>query len=576
MLRYLSIRNLAVIESLEVTLQPGLNVLTGETGAGKSIVVGAVGLLLGDRASPEMIRTGEEIAIVQAVFDQDGREILLRRELTASGRSRSFVDDVLVTAAALRQLGSQLVDLHGQHEHQALLDPEAHLDLLDRFAGLLDARHGVAEAHAGWLATRDELDAIRRQERDKEQRADYLRFQAQEIDRVAPRAGEDEELAAARHLLANAEKLRRLSDEAFDRLYEGEGSVVEALGFVWKRVSELADLDPRFKPFAEARDAVDAQLDDLAAFLREYGSHIDSAPGRLQEVEDRLAALERTKRKYGPSLADVLARRDECTAELAAIEGAGARIAELEAQLASAASKYLELARALSGLRREAAVKFARALERELAMLAMERTILEVRFGPMDVPADRWTARGLDDAQFFVSPNPGEELRPLARIASGGELSRVMLALKSLASVDAPGKTLVFDEVDAGIGGRVADVVGQRLQALGRSFQVLCITHLPQIAACGDAHYRVTKFVKQDRTVTTLEALPAAERVDELARMMAGAVLTAGTRASAQEMLDARRSDAGRQPGSPAGEGERRKRKSQQGQEKGTGWGGAT
>lgn len=563
MLRFLSIRNLAVIESLEVTLSPGLNVLTGETGAGKSIVVGAVGLLLGDRASPDLIRTGEEIAIVQAIFEQDGREILIRRELTASGRSRSFVDDALVTAGALRQLGAQLVDLHGQHEHQALLDPEAHLDLLDRFAGLLDQRHAVAEAHAGWLILRDELDAVRRQERDKEQRADYLRFQAQEIDRVSPRPGEDDELAAARHLLANAEKLRRLTDEAFDRLYEGEGSVVEALGFVWKRVAELADLDPRFRPYADARDAVDAQIDDLAAFLREYGSHIDAAPGRLQEVEDRLAVLERVKRKYGPTLADVLARREEWASELGAIEGAGARIAELEAQLAAAASKYLALARNLSAQRREAAVRFARALERELALLAMERTSLEVRFEGAETEPDRWSARGLDEAQFFVSPNPGEELRPLARIASGGELSRVMLALKSLASVDAPGKTLVFDEVDAGIGGRVADVVGQRLQALGRTFQVLCITHLPQIAACGDAHYRVTKSVKQGRTVTTLDALPAAERVDELARMMAGAVLTAGTRASALEMLEARKAAASQTKSPGESEGERRKRKSQ-------------
>jgi DNA repair protein RecN (Recombination protein N) len=540
MLRYLNIRNLAVIEALELTLEPGLNVLTGETGAGKSIVVGAVGLLLGDRASPDMIRTGEETAIVQAVFEHDGRELVVRRELTASGRSRSFVDDTLVTAGALRELGATLVDLHGQHEHQTLLDPDAHLDLLDRFAGHASLRETVGAAYAAWAGARDALDTARRQERDKEQRIDYLRFQLQEIDKVAPLTGEDDSLAATRTLLANAEKLRRLSDEAYDRLYEGEGSVVESLAVVWKRVADLGDLDARLKPYLDARDGIDAQIDDLAGFLREYASHIDASPERLQETEDRLAAIERLKRKYGPTLADVLARRTECERELAAIDSVGERVAGLERDLARLGSEYASAANELSRARREAAVRFARALERELAGLAMERTRFDVRFGAADASTERWTPKGVDQGQFFVSPNPGEDLRPLARIASGGELSRMMLGLKTLASTDAPGKTLIFDEVDAGIGGRVADVVGQRLQALGRSFQVLCITHLPQIAACGDAQYRVTKSVRQQRTVTSVEPLSRTDRIDELARMMAGAVVTDGTRASAREMLDAR------------------------------------
>ncbi|MDO8834515.1 MAG: DNA repair protein RecN [Vicinamibacterales bacterium] len=563
MLRYLNIKNLAVIESLEVSLQPGFNVLTGETGAGKSIVVGAVGLLLGDRASPEMIRTGEEIAIVQAVFDVDGREILIRRELAASGRSRSFVDDVLVTAGSLRELGARLVDLHGQHEHQALLDPQAHLDLLDRYAGLTDAKQGVAAAYGAWVAVRDELEAVRRQERDKEQRTDFLRFQLQEIDRIAPLPGEDEQLLATRHLLANAEKLRRLSDDAYDRLYEGEGAVTGSLAAVWRRIEELSDLDPGFKPFLEGRDTVDAILDDLAGFLREYGSHIEAAPERLQDAEDRLALLERLKRKYGPSLGDVLLKRESCAAELDAIDGAGARLAELESSVAVAAGSYLDVARRLSASRRSSARAFARALERELADLAMERTRFEVRFVATDERPERWTATGLDEAEFFVSPNPGEELKPLAKVASGGELSRVMLALKTLASTDSPGKTLIFDEVDAGIGGRVADVVGRRLQALGRDFQVLCITHLPQIAASGASHYRVSKAVRQNRTTTSVTALSADDRVDEIARMMAGSVLTDGTRASAREMLDARRGESGREAkGESESLGERRKRKS--------------
>jgi DNA repair protein RecN (Recombination protein N) len=334
---------------------------------------------------------------------------------------------------------------------------------------------------------------------------------------------------------------------------------------VWKRVDELAGLDPRFKAFAEGQDAVTAQLEDLAGFLREYGTHIDSAPDRLQEVEDRLAVIERLKRKHGPSLDDVLAKLATLRESLEAIEGAGARIAELEASVAKAGKAYLVSAGLLSKSRREAAGRFARALEKELAELAMERTRFEVRFADGDTAQDRWTARGFDVAEFFVSPNLGEDVRPLARVASGGELSRVMLALKSIASTDSPGKTLVFDEVDAGIGGRVADVVGQRLQALGDSFQVLCITHLPQIAACGRQHFRVSKSVRQGRTVTSVEALDPVERVDEVARMMAGAVLTEGSRSTAREMLDARRGESGRiAKGESESPSERRKRKSKE------------
>ncbi|MEK6631394.1 MAG: DNA repair protein RecN [Acidobacteriota bacterium] len=556
MLRYLNIRNLAVIEALEVNLHPGLNVITGETGAGKSIVVGAVGLLLGERASPDMIRTGEETAIIQAVFEHQGREIIVRRELTAQGRSRSFVDGALVTAGALRELGATLVDLHGQHEHQALLDPDLHLELLDQYADLAEQLAGVESAFAQWSVACGELEALRRQERDKDARAEFLRFQLSEIDKVNPVAGEDEELTATRRLLANAEKLRRLSGESYGRLYEEDGSVVSSLAAVWKRIAELAELDFRFSPFLEARTSVDAHLDELAGFLREYGAHIDSAPERLQDIEDRLAALERLKRKYGPALEDVLMKRRDCGTEQAALDSAGERVAELEKRTSLLADAYLEKARKLSASRRSAADRFSRAVERELSELAMGQSRFEVRFEPEVPGPGKWTGRGLDLAQFFVSTNPGEEIRPLARIVSGGELSRMMLALKTLASTDSPGKTLIFDEVDAGIGGHVADVVGQRLQHLGREFQVVCITHLPQIAASGNVHYRVSKAVRQGRTVTTVEQLDVDARADELARMMAGAVVTPGTRASAREMMAARLGESEYEA-----KGERRKRK---------------
>ena len=564
MLRYLNIRNLAVIESLEVSLVPGLNVITGETGAGKSIVVGAVGLLLGDRASADIVRTGEETAVVQAVFDVDGREVIVRREVTAQGRSRSFVDGQLVTAGSLKELGARLVDLHGQHEHQALLNPDVHLDLLDQFAGLGDQRQAVAGAHAEWLALRTELAEARARELDRDARAEYLRFQQGEIDRVSPRMGEDEDLTGERVLLANAEKLRRLCDEAYGRLYDDDSSALSSLAAVWKRVSELRDLDPRFGVYLEGREAVDAQLGDLAMYLREYGARIESAPGRLQELEDRLASLERLKRKYGPTLRDVLDRRSHCVEELAALDSSAETIADLGRRLALAGERYSSAAATLSSRRRRRARDFAGALEGELGSLAMGGTRFEVRFDTGELSEDRWTPRGTDVAEFFVSPNPGEEMRALARIVSGGELSRVMLALKTLATTDSPGKTLVFDEVDAGIGGRVADVVGQRLQALGRVFQVVCITHLPQIAACGHAHYRVAKAERAGRTHTTVDALWGPARVDELARMMAGAVVTDGARATAREMLAARHGESEavtKGESQPGAKGERRKRR---------------
>jgi DNA repair protein RecN (Recombination protein N) len=564
MLRYLNIRNLAVIESLEVSFQPGLNVITGETGAGKSIVVGAIVLLLGDRASSEIVRTGEDTAVVQAVFDHDGREVIVRREVTAQGRSRSFVDGQLVTAGSLKELGSRLVDLHGQHEHQALLNADVHLDLLDLFAGLTVERQSVEAAHADWSSLRSGLEAARSRERDRDARVEFLRFQQGEIDRVAPRAGEDDDLAAERVLLANAEKLRRLCDEAYGRLYDDDASALSALAAVWKRVSELRELDPRFAPYLEARQAVEAQLGELATFLREYGTHVEAAPERLQELEDRLAAIERLKRKYGPTLAEVLERRARCAGELAALESSAETIADLEGRLQLAGERYAAAAATLSARRRRRAHDFATALEGELGALAMAGTRFEVRFEDGEPSEDRWTARGLDVAEFFVSPNPGEDVRPLARIVSGGELSRVMLALKTLATTDSPGKTLVFDEVDAGIGGRVADVVGQRLQALGRVFQVLCITHLPQIAVCGQSHYRVAKAERGGRTHTTVEALWGPTRVDELARMIAGSVVTDGARSTAREMLAARQGESESETKGESGsraKGERRKRR---------------
>ncbi len=549
MLRFLSIRHLAVIDRLELEFAPGLNVLTGETGAGKSILVGAVGLLVGGRASAEMVRTGEDAAVIEAIFDApDGREILVRREVSAQGRSRAAVDNGLVTSTALREACGGLVDLHGQHEHQLLLDPAAHLDVLDQYGGLTAARSAVAEAFFRWQQLRLERDRLRASEREQASRAEFVAFQLSEIDRAAPRAGEDDELSTTRAVLANADKLQRLCGETYDALYEGDQAVLPLLGTVWRKLAELSAVDPKFTPYLESRDGVKSQLEDLAFFLRSYASGIDASPARLQEVEDRLALLERLKKKHGPSLDEVIAKADALRRDLHDLQHGTERAAELDGALAAARDAYLGAGAALSAGRRAAAETFARALEKALGELAMARTRCEARLFPAESESD-WSERGLERGEFYISPNPGEELRPLARIASGGELSRIMLALKTLASTDAPGKTLIFDEVDAGIGGAVADVVGSRLQRLGDRFQVLCITHLPQIAAHGSTHFRITKRVKGGRTLTDVARLDGVEREQELARMIAGSETSAAVMASAREMLEARRSARARRRG---------------------------
>ena len=559
MLRFLRIKHLAVIDSVEVEFDPGLNVLTGETGAGKSILVEAVGLLLGGRASGDLVRTGEDAAAIEAIFESGGEELLVRREITAQGRSRAFINGALATAGALKDLSSRLIELHGQHEHQTLLDPSTHLGVIDTFGRLDPLLARTTAAFDAMRVSLDELARIRAAARDRESRLDLVTFQLGELDRAglkpasAAEPGEDVELASLRQVLASAERVERLCAESYASLYESDDAVLAGLGGVWRRVAELAELDPQFKPYLEARDGIKSQLEDLAGFLRKYADSIEASPARLQQVEERLALLERLKRKYGPSLADVIARRDALTRELSDLSQGDARIAELERDVAAARAAFLSAAGTLSKERRAIAKSFGRELESLVAELAMERTKFDVRFNEGQLPESSWTARGIDSAEFFVSPNIGEDLRPLARIVSGGELSRVMLAIKTLTattrhgfsdatdrppSASAPG--LIFDEVDAGIGGRVADVVGRKLRTLGSAFQVLCITHLPQIAAYADTHFEIDKRVDGGRTRTTVRRLDAEGRVEELARMLGGEAISDGLRQSAREMLTER------------------------------------
>jgi DNA repair protein RecN (Recombination protein N) len=393
--------------------------------------------------------------------------------------------------------------------------------------------------------------------REKSARLDLIAFQLGEIEKSVPKAGEDEELAATKQVLASAERIQRLCQESYSALYDSDDAVLAGLGGVWKRVGELATIEPQFAPYVESRDAIKSQLEDLAYFLRSYADGIDASPARLQQVEDRLALLERLKRKYGPTLQDVIDKGESLLRERELLTGAGESAEHLAAALDEASNSFLAAARDLSRKRRGAAVKFAREIEALLAELAMGRTRFEVRFNDGELPPEAWNERGIDEAEFFVSPNPGEDLRPLARIVSGGELSRIMLALKTLAAGDTPGKTLIFDEVDAGIGGRVADVVGARLQALGERFQVLCITHLPQIAARGTTQFLIEKSVRGARTATRVDRLDDAGRVEEVARMIGGASVTEQVRASARELLQ-----VGAGFSRPEAKGERRKRKS--------------
>jgi DNA repair protein RecN (Recombination protein N) len=558
MLRYLRIRNLAVIEHVEVEFDQGLTVLTGETGAGKSILVEAVGLLLGGRASSDLVRTGADAAHIEAQFEDGTTELVVRREVSAQGRSRAFINGALATAAALRDLADRFIELHGQHEHQILLDPESHLDLLDAYGHLDRARRATADAFGRLQALRTELQSLQLNDREKAARIDLLTFQRDEIAKAALRDGEDDELAATRQVLANAEKLRRLSGEAYTALYDADGAALGTLAGVWRRVSELAELDPRVAPHLEMREGIKSQLEDLAYFLRGYVEDIDASPARLQEVEDRLALIDRLKRKYGTPVRDVLAHHDACVAELDALAHVEDRANTVRGALDEMQDAYLSQARALSAERRRAGERFTAALETSLSELAMARTRVALRHEDLSPLESEWTARGIDRIEFLVSPNPGEELRPLARIASGGELSRVMLAVRSLSA--GHGRTLIFDEIDAGIGGRAADDVGRKLKVLGDTNQVLCITHLPQIAACGSAHFRVSKEIRSDRTLTFVERLDSSARAQELARMMAGASVTPAVLASAMELLMSRpdRSPHGESEATAKGESESR------------------
>lgn len=569
MLDTLQIENYALIEQVSMPLEPGFNVFTGETGSGKSIIVDALGLLLGERADTGAIRAGAAAASVTGSFaspfagpadaarwcSERGlrtieASVLLRRELAAGGRSRAFLDQQLATLAVLRELARQLGEIHTQNEALVSFSPAAQLHLLDRFAGAGEAVAAVTAAHAAWRAAAAALDAEQAAQRRRLQELDLWRFQADEIDAVKPLAGEDAALAAERAVLANTGRILTAAESAYAALYDAPEAAAAQLKAAHRQLQEWSRFDPAAAALEPRLESLRAEVTDIAGEIRARADRIEASPGRLAQVEDRLAALDRLKRKYGPGLEDVLAHRQTLAADLAAAGHAAELEAVAAGRAAAAAAGYCRLASELGERRRAAGRQLERRLVAEVADLAMTLRF-EVAFEPAPAmpPEPQWTATGWDRLRFLASTNPGEPLQPVESIASGGELSRLLLALHLVTEAAArpqrrqraARRTLVLDEIDAGIGGQAAQAVGQKLRQLGEHYQVLCVTHLPQIATCAAHHLRVEKRERDGRTRTEVTALAGAARVEEIARMLAGDARHPAALRHAKELLAANR-----------------------------------
>ena len=561
MLLELRAENYAVIDHAIATFGPGLNLLTGETGAGKSILVDALALLMGDKASSDIVRHGADKAVVACVFestpgadtileenglDPQGAEVILRREVLATGKGRVFINNQPATVGVLRQLAPELALVHAQSETSASFDDAQQRGLLDRYAGL--STEAVAGAYRAWRALQARLRSLEQEEQDRLRALDLWSFQHKEISSVAPQEDEDTRLEAERRVLANSEKLLTAAVGAHDLLYEGSGSAETVLAAALKHVEELARYDERFRERVSQLLEARAAVEDVAAASRDYAEGIQSSPDRLEEIEDRLAALDRLKRKYGATLAEVLRYEAEIAGKIAEIENRDEIAAKLRVELREAEQHYAAAAEALSSDRRAAGIKLGKLAAVQINDLAM-RVRFEVHVLPREEPSG-WTAYGWDTVECRIATNAGEPLKPLDEVASGGEMSRVLLALKVSVEEGANARgrrklqvprTLVFDEIDIGIGGRAAEAVGQKLKALSRSQQVLCVTHLPQIAAFADQHFLIEKREKQARTATSVRLLAQEDRTEELARMISGAKVTETSRKHAEQMLEASR-----------------------------------
>jgi DNA repair protein RecN (Recombination protein N) len=573
----LRLENYAVIDNAAVEFASGLNLLTGETGAGKSILIDALALLLGEKASSEVIRTGAERAVVSAVFEcdhvsgeaiekvlerngldesEDG-SLIVRREIATGGKGRVFVNNQTATVAVLRQLAPHLATIHAQNESILAFDAPARLELLDGFAGT--QIEPMTAAFEAWKGVRARIDDLERGEQDRLRLVDLWIFQKREIEDARLQAGEDEQLETEKRVLANAEKIYNAAMQAFDLLYEGDGSTSASMRAAQKQIEELARYEPRFQEALAALETARISVEDVGATVRDYAGGIHASPEHLAEVEDRLAMLDRLKRKYGPALEDVIAFGADVARKLSEIENKDEVLRALRAELAKAGTEYLRAARALSKSRQDAARKLEKLVEAEINDLAMKSAFrIEMTTSEQE---GNWASTGIDQVVYMIATNPGEPMRQLEHIASGGELSRVMLALKvsveagsnRVARPPSPAKaggsrtaaqrasqrTMVFDEIDTGIGGRAAEAVGKKLKALARANQVLCVTHLPQIATFADHHFVIEKKERNGRTRTTIRAVVGEERTEEVARMLSGAKLTDTSRKHAEQMIKA-------------------------------------
>lgn len=565
MLQELSIRNLAVIESVRLVFHRGFHVLTGETGAGKSIIIDALGLIAGGRGSSELVRYGQDKAEIEALFDVDAshpvwgvlnrfglemvpdEHLIIRRELSAQGKSLSRINGQLVNLAILREAGEWLVNIHGQHEHQSLLKAEEHIRWLDLFGGneVAAARNAYTEAYDQMSALQKELTELKEAGKQALQMQDLFRFQVEEISEARLKKGEDECLAEEKSKLGNAEKLYQNVNDSYEALYSN-GKALDLLRKALQKLQDVASYDPgKLQPLYEQMQTAFYQLEDAAYQLRDYREQIEFNPARLDQIEERLSLIASLRRKYGENVEEILAYLHRVEQELAALDHKEERLQELEARLAGKQAECAALGRELSALRKLAGVRLAEQIEAELKELHMERTQFHVSISRLEdskgVLVDgamvRLTRQGIDQVEFLIAPNPGEPLRGLGRIASGGELSRIMLAMKSIFAKMDQIPVLVFDEVDTGVSGRAAQAIAERMARLSGGCQVFSITHLPQVACMADAHYYISKAVEGERTFTKVSDLSEAERTTELARMLGGVEITETTLDHAREML---------------------------------------
>ena len=553
MIRFLRIRNLATIEDLELRPEAGFSVLTGETGAGKSIIIDSLRLICGEKASAGLIRTGRSEAIVEALLSfpetaalpegllpEEGNEIPIQRVISEQGPGKAYCGGILVPLKKLREVAAPLIDIYGQNDHVFLLRLESHREYLDRFAGALALHSAVAASARELRETVRRRDDWRSRERERRQRLDYLDYQIREVEKAGLRPGEEEELRAQRHLQRHAEKARSLAEQALELADSGEMSLATLSGRLQGTLRELAAFDSSFAELAESLSPMVITAREVASALTRFQDRHDDSPDRLDAIENRLSQIEGLKRKYGGGVDDILALWQSAQAERNDLGGIEGRLADADTEVARLFAEYQEVASRLTARRREAAAELEALIEKELSLLGMKKTRFSVRLEPRPLlPETAGEARdaGQDEIEFLISPNPGEDLKPLRRIASGGELSRIMLALKASGKEADESATMIFDEIDAGIGGKTADSVAQKLRRLSRGRQILCITHLPQIASFADHHFRVDKHIEKERTYTTVRKLDGAERVEELARLMTGSRVTDLARENAREML---------------------------------------